>query len=107
ALAFVITAVVALCWRERALRAERNAAANLESLRYWQERACEWSDQVREWEDFFDEIQAEVEADDEDAPPAVYLDQTPGAGPQNQAQLFNYANQIFLHRLLNWDPRHD
>ena len=94
-LAFVITAVVALYWRGRALEAERKAEADLDSLKMWQEIAQGWSEKLQAME-------CDQEAGLEEQVPVG-----PGYGPQNRAQLFNLINETFYHQMLEWDPRHD
>ena len=104
----VIAIAVAWYWRDRALSAERRAEANWDSLGYWRGIAYDLQQQVRDWEDFFDELPANVEDAEEHGPMTeVYFDQRPGAGPENPAQMFNYANEMFYHRLLNWNRKHD
>ena len=94
--AFVITAVVALYWRDRALEAERKAGANWDSLKMWQEIATDWSEKLQA-----------MECDQEEAGLEEQVPVGPGYGPQNRAQLFNLINETFYHQMLEWDPRHD
>ena len=91
--------VACLYWRNRALKAERRAQFNLESMEMWQRHACEWSAYIRTLED-------DVEDDVEDAPPsAEYV----GAEPDihDAATMFNFASEAFYYRWLAWNPRHD
>jgi len=97
----VLTALALLAclyWRNRALKAEQDAAENLKYLLFWQERACEMSR-------FLKELQAEQEADVEDEPIAEYV----GAEPNihDAATMFNFASEAFYYRWLAWNPRHD
>ena len=95
-LGILITAVVALYWRHRALEAERHAEANLDALRMWQEIATDWSEKVQA---------LSVEVDE--AGIGERVPGGPGYGPRNRAQLFNLISETFYHQMLEWNPRHD
>ena len=101
ALAFTVTAVVALYWRDRALQAERHARRHLAGVEIWQRIAGSW--QVR--------CEALQEPETQPAPEARGNMSLERLGPppriQNEAQLFSLANQTWLYGWLEWDPRHD
>jgi len=95
----VLTGMACLYWWNRAKEAEKDAAENLKSLLFWQERACEMSR-------FLKELQAEQEADTNEE---SLVEEYVGAEPNitDGAQMFNFASEAFYYRWLAWNPRHD
>ena len=100
AIAAVIASMVAVYWRGRAGSAERKTKELEKWLDYWQDNSVELTRRLMAMEA---ELQ---EADtDEEAVIEEYVGVVPE--PQSEAQMFNFASEVWLYRWLGWNPRHD
>ena len=106
--AAALSTVACLYWWDKAKKAERRAEDNFASVKMWMDIAESW--QVR-YEAMMQELaEAEERATAEPEPEELLLtDERLGPAPriENRAQMFDFANQAFFYRWLEWDLRHD